>query len=230
MMAEMMVKISPMDGFADSGWNRIDICILVCRLAVLPLLWLPNDHGVFVNKFARLLFITRALRVLGESFTEACDLLISITQGMYTLKELLTIYSLGVFIASIFCMSLFPVGGLNGRCVLSANNTAVLHLMDMRARYVNVTAFQQESLSGELKIPEEFCFPAAVSCGKGFECSCQPPQSNIFDRSYLEGRNGCEKILYGRIGETNKGEPTSMYYGWLGFNNFPQTFFTVFQA
>ena len=85
-------------------------------------------------------------------------------------------------------------------------------------------------------IPEEFCFPAVSeetgrnSCGEGFECSCQPPQSNIFDRSYLEGRKGCEKILYGRIGETNKGEPTSMYYGWLGFNNFPQTFFTVFQA
>ena len=55
MMAELMVKISRIDGFADSGWNRIDICIIVCRLAVLPLLWLSNDHGVFVNKFERLL-------------------------------------------------------------------------------------------------------------------------------------------------------------------------------
>jgi hypothetical protein len=32
------------------------------------------------------------------------------------------------------------------------------------------------------------------------------------------------------MGETNKGDPTTMRFGYIGYNNFAQAFFTVFQV
>jgi hypothetical protein len=67
-----------------------------------------------------------------------------------------------------------------------------------------------------------------ASCPEGFECSCRPEDSSLSDGSYPRGRPGCLRIPYGRIGETNGGRPTTIRYGYVGYNNFAQALFTVF--
>ena len=64
MMAEHLVKPTAVDGFIDSGWNRVDLSLILFRLAVLPLSLLPNEQGNFINALARLLFLIRPLSAL----------------------------------------------------------------------------------------------------------------------------------------------------------------------
>ncbi|MGB1598975.1 MAG: EF-hand domain-containing protein, partial [Promethearchaeia archaeon] len=52
MMAERMVKESPIDGFMDSDWNRLDLYLVVFRLLMFPLMFLPDGHGLFMNALA----------------------------------------------------------------------------------------------------------------------------------------------------------------------------------
>ncbi|MGB1598547.1 MAG: ion transporter, partial [Promethearchaeia archaeon] len=161
-------------------------------------------------------------------------------RAVHSLRDLLCLFLLFVIILAIFCISLFSGGTLHGRCIVSPNNTFATawnarqthylqqHLADKTtANYADV--FQRDSPVGELKIPEQFC-SNDESCGVGFECSCRPPPGDLGDRSYLAGRPGCLRIPYGRMGETNNGEVVTMRYGYMGYNNFAQAFFTVFQV
>ena len=52
-----------------SGWNQLDLWLVIFRLLMLPLNYLPNGGGAFMNAFARLLFLIRPLRVLGKSLS-----------------------------------------------------------------------------------------------------------------------------------------------------------------
>ena len=239
MMAERMVKESPIDGFMDSDWNRLDLYLVVFRLLMFPLMFLPDGHGLFMNALARLLFLIRPLRVL-DTFEGPSDILHILPRAVHSLRDLLCLFLLFVIILAIFCTSLFSGGTLHGRCIVSPNNTFATawnarqthylqqHLADKTtANYADV--FQRDSPVGELKIPEQFC-SNDESCGVGFECSCRPPPGDLGDRSYLAGRPGCLRIPYGRMGETNNGDVVTMRYGYMGYNNFAQAFFTVFQV
>jgi len=154
------------------------------------------------------------------------------------LWDLICLFVAGLVVLSICCMSLFTDGMLHGRCVVSQSNKMAQTWTDTQG-IPKIDAFHRHSVVGELKVPEQFCseLTGVEACGEGFECSCKPPvldrltlQYDVKDRSYLVGRPGCRKIPFGRMGDKNEGEPTTMLYGFLGFDNFAQTIFTVFHV
>ena len=281
MMAQHLVKPTPVDGFIDSAWNRVDLCLILLRLAVLPANLLPNEQGKFINALARLLFLTRPLSALDDNLAgmrslciwqkrpsiwqkrpsaqvkeakrdraygkrdlvHKCkrpanagipdpagphDILSVIPAAMRPLRDLFCLFCLFLVIIAILCISLFGSGKLHGRCVVAADNRFAQSWAALKAQHGDV--FERRSPVGELKMPEQLCMDDA-SCQEGFECSCLPQDDgNLQDRSYLVGRPGCYRIPYGKIGESNGGEPTTLSYGYLGFNNFAQALFTVFQV
>jgi hypothetical protein len=226
MMAERMVTETPLEGYMDNDWNRLDLYVLVFRVAVMPLMLLEGGRGHFINALARLLFLIRPLRVL-DTYSGAHDILHVIPGAARPLWDLLCLFLLFVIICAIFCISLFTGGSLHGRCVVSPNNTYAVDWMALKTRYGD--SLQRASPIGELQVPERFCIDDA-SCGAGFECSCRPPKEDLADRSYLQGRAGCLRVRYGRMGEQSDGRPVTLRYGYFGFNNFAQAFLTVFQV
>jgi len=227
LMAEHMIQPTEVDGFMDSAWNRVDLYLILVRLAVLPFSLLPNGQGNFVNALARLLFLIRPLSMMENYLTGPSDILKVIPTALAPLLDLLSLFVLFLVIMSILCISLFGNGKLHGRCVVAPNNSMALRWVQLKAAHGDV--FDRPSTVGELKIPEQLCTTDA-SCQHGFECSCLPLGVDLHDRSYLIGRPGCYKIPFGKVGESNKGEPTTLSYGYLGFNNFAQALFTVWQV
>jgi hypothetical protein len=226
-MAEHMIKPAPVEGFMDSAWNRVDLCLILVRLAVLPFSLLPNGQGNFVNALARLLFLVRPLSMMDAYLTGPSDILKVIPAAAAPLRDLFSVFVLFLVIMTILCISLFGNGKMHGRCVVAPNNSMALRWAQLKAAHGDV--FDRPNTVGELKVPEELCMSDA-SCQHGFECSCLPHGVDLQDRSYLIGRPGCYKIPFGKVGESNKGEPTTLSYGYLGFNNFAQALFTVWQV